>query len=366
MTGLEIGFLAASIAVDAASIALSIFSFGMATPIAAAISTGVHVVSGALPLVETLAKSKGNLTNAELLSSVGTALINSIPFGSLASVANKASTKVFNHFSKEFAIKANRFFKSVSNKLNKVNQVLDNLSPNTWISKGVVKLTDNFNKQSLLEDAQLIARKTSEQEVYGEVRTDKKINSITYNKNKESWVQSAHFEETKFIDRNNIIGTLTIFYYLNNWSRLNLLKNPALNGNNELRAIRIPDCRYKNDYVSGICSAKSWGSYYMRTWMIGKPDNRPGLNTLIFFGGEWRVDKKIKNLINEYWHPQELLKNHSEKVAKYFIGKTKVGSYLLAANDAYKKTKGLMGGNIKMMTPYLKKGMKKIRQKGIK
>ncbi len=100
-------------------------------------------------------------------------------------------------------------------------------------------------------------KKQSELETLGQVRTDKKINSTTFNKDTTSWIQCAHFEETKFIDRNNIHGTLTIMYYVNNDSRLGLRKHPELNGNEQLRSISIPNCRYKNDYVSGICRAKS-------------------------------------------------------------------------------------------------------------
>lgn len=362
MTGLEIGLLVAQIAVDAAAIALSVFTFGLAAPVASAMSMGFHALSASLPTIATLAT--GNLSPTAILSSIGSGIISAIPGGSVASAANKAATKAVSTLQKT-APKIAKAVNLFNKKLNTVNKFLDSITPDALLDKATSKLVKTTNKQTLVEDAQIIARKEAELKTFGEVRTDKKISSTTYNKNTSSWIKMAHFEETKFVNRNNIIGTLTIFYYLDNDSRLYKRKRVD-NGNESLRAVQIRDCRYKNEYVSGICRAKSWGAYYMRTWMIGKPGRAPGINTLIFFGGQWRVDKKIKNLMNSWLNADKALINHSEKVAKYFLGKTKIGTKLLSFNDAYNKTTSLLGGNTKVLNPYLKKGLTKIKNRGIK
>lgn len=362
MTGLDIGMLVAQVVVDAAAIALSIFTFGLAAPVASAMSVGFHSLSAVLPTIATLAA--GDLSPTAILSSIGSGIMSAIPGGSVASAANKAATKAAS-YSTKYAPKISKAVNFLNNKLTKINKFLDNITPDALLDKATSKLVKTTNKQTLIEDAQIIARKEAELKSYGEVRTDKKINSTTHNKDSSSWIKMAHFEETKFIDRNNIQGILTIFYYLDNDSRLGKRKRVA-NGNEQLRAIQIPGARYKNDYVSGICRAKSWGSYYMRTWMIGKPGRAPGINTLIFFGGQWRVDKKIKNLMNSWLNADKVLINHSEKVAKHFIGKTKIGTKLLSFGDAYTKTTSLLGGNTKVLNPYLKKGLQKIKNRGIK
>lgn len=362
MTGLEIGLLVAQVAVDAAAIALSVFTFGLAAPVASALSTGFHALSAVMPTIATLAQ--GNMSATAILSSVGSGLISAFPGGSAVSAANKAATKAVSTLQKT-APKIAKAVNTINKKLNQVNKFLDSITPDALLDKVTNKLVKTTNKQTLVEDAQIIARKEAELKTFGEVRTDKKISSTTYNKDTRSWIKMAHFEETKFINHNNIIGTLTIFYYLDNDSRLWQRKRVA-NGNEALRAVQIPECRYKNEYVSGICRAKSWGAYYMRTWMIGKPGRAPGINTLIFFGGQWRVDKKIKNLMNSWLNVDKALINHSEKVAKHFIGKTKIGTKLLSFHDAYNKTTSLLGGNTKVLNPYLKKGLQKIKNRGIK
>ena len=365
MTDIDIAFLAATIAVDAASIALSVFTFGLATPVASALSTAFHSISALLPTVQTLAS--GDLSPTAILSSIGAGIISAIPGGgsTIASIGNKAITKAISTFEKQ-APKISKALKLMHNKVNRINNFIDSITPDALLDKATSKLVKSTNKQTLVEDAQIIARKEAELKTYGEVRTDKKINSTTYNKDNNSWVKMAHFEETKFYNRNYIIGTLTIFYFLDNDSRLGNRKFVP-NGNEALRAIQIPNARYKNEYVSGICRAKSWGAYYMRTWMIGKPGRSPGINTLIFFGGEWRVDQKIKNLINSWMGLDEsLLINHSEKIAKHFLGKTKIGTKLLSFHDAFNKTTSLLGGNTKVLNPYLKKGLMKIKKRGIK
>lgn len=94
MTGLEIGFLTAQVAVDAAAIALSIFSFGLATPVATAMSVGFTSIGAMLPSIETI--SKGNLSIASIMSSIGAGLLSAIPGGGSAligKVSSKLSSK---------------------------------------------------------------------------------------------------------------------------------------------------------------------------------------------------------------------------------------------------------------------------------
>ncbi len=351
----DYGILAAQLAVSAASIAVSIFvppPFG--SLIAAAMEITAGVIFGAMEA------SDGDAISA--LSAVAMGAISAIPFGELAKsgkiaeLGSKAAEK-FPNASKML----NNAVMNVEKLTSKLNSKLDMVAPDKLLAKASQAWSKAEDDATRFQDAQIIMKKQTELEQFGQVREEKKINSTTFNKDTTSWIKCANFQETRFIDRNNILGTLTIIYYVNNDSRLGLRKHIELNGNEAFIAISIPNCRYKNDYVSGICRAKSWGSYYMRTWMSGKPGRSEdkGINTAIFFGSEWRVDKRIKSILNQYKNWDKTLVNFSDKTAKKFLGKTKIGTKLLSFGDVYTKTSALQRGDasiIKKPLQKLKKG----------
>ena len=183
MTGLDIGLLVAQVAVDAAAIALSIFSFGLAAPVASAMSIGFHTISAVMPTLATLAT--GDMSTTAILSSIGGGLISAIPGGSLASAANKAATKAATTLGKT-APKISKAINLMNKKIGAVNKFLDDITPDALLDKATSKLVKTTNKQTLLDDAQTIARKEAELKTFGEVRTDKKISSTTHNKDQSS------------------------------------------------------------------------------------------------------------------------------------------------------------------------------------
>ena len=348
MDAKNIGILAAQLAASAAAIAAAIFippPFGqiVAAAIEATTSLAIDAVNG----------SFNNAIGAT--TAVAMAAISAIPGSSIGASAGKAISKVAPGMSKTI----NKITINLEKFTTKINNSISKVAPDKLIEKAANKWSGS-NKTNKLEDAQLIMKKSNELETDGQIRTDKKINSTTFNRDQTSWIKCAHFEETKFINRNNIIGKLTIMYYQNNGSRLMQRKNQTLNGNVNLVAITINNARYKNDYVSGICRAKSWGSYYMRTWMIGKPGRGLiGINTAFWFGDSWRVDKKVMNLINQYKNIDKALLNYSEKTALNFMSKTKIGTKLMSYGDVYKKTSTtisqLKSGNASVLKTVLKK-----------
>lgn len=343
--------LAAQLAVSAASIAASVFlppPFGIliSTAIGLTGNLAIQGATGDWSLESTLMSVLG--AGVSVAKSTGA-------FKSLAKTVGDAIGKA----SPKLALQINKFSINLKRIGDSINAKLNQIAPDQVIEKALKKWNGNASNTQL-QDAQTIMQKTAELETFGEVRTDKKINSTKFNPNSLSWIKCATFEETKFINRNNIIGNLTIIYYLNNGSRLGLRKNSKLNGNNNVIAITVPNARYKNEYVSGICKAKSWGRYYMRTWMIGKPGRGPGgINTAIFFGNSWRVDKKLKNLLSSYKNIDSYLMNYSGKVAKKFLGKTQIGTKLMSYKDVYTKatsaTTQVKNGRLNFMKPYLKK-----------
>ncbi len=349
----EFGILAAQLSVSAVSIAVSIFvppPFG--TIIAAAIEIASGLIFGAIEA------SEGDAIST--LTAVAMGAISAIPFGKFAKSGKFA----------EFNAKVGKAFPNATNKINnavanvekitqKINQKLDMVAPDKLLAKAASAWSKAEEDATRLQDAQIIMKKQTELESFGEVREQKKINSTTFNKDATSWVKCANFQETKFIDRNNIIGNLTIIYYENNDSRLGN-RVYAENGNMNVIAVTIPNCRYKNDYVSGICRSKSWGSYYMRTWMIGKPGTaeEKGINTSIFFGSEWRIDKRLRSVVNQYKHLDKVLVNFSGKTAQKFMHKTKIGTKLLSFGDVYKKTSALQKGDASI----LKKPLEKLKK----
>ncbi len=347
----DYGILAAQLAVSAASIAVSIF---IPPPIGTLIAAAMELTAGAI--FGAVQASEGDAISA--LSAVAMGAVSAIPFGELAKSGKFA----------EFGAKVSEKFPNASKALNKavmnvekltskLNAKLDMVAPDKLLAKVAKSWSKAEDDATRFEDAQLIMKKQTELETYGEIRETKKINSTTFNKDNESWIKCANFQETKFIDRNNIIGNLTIIYYVNNDSRLGRRIHTELNGNDSFIAVTIPNCRYKNDYVSGICRAKSWGSYYMRTWMIGKPgrSEEKGINTAILFGSEWRVDKKLKSILNQYKNWDKTLVNFSDKTAKKFLGKTKIGTKLLSYGDVYTKTTALQKGNASIIRKPLSK-----------
>lgn len=347
--------LAAQLAVSAASIAASVFlppPFGQIVGLAISLvgDLTIQAVSGDWSPFSTVATIAGAALSA---------------FGGVAKLGKQLG-QFISKTAPKLAGAISKVTMNIQKITNAISKRLSSLAPDKIIGKALAKWSGK-NSTDFLEDNKLILKKSTEMEAFGQVRTEKRINSTKFNPDKTSWIQAAHFEETKFINRNNIIGILTIFYYINNDSRLGRRKNPQLNGNMELRAISIPNARYKNEYVSGICKAKSWGAYYMRTWMIGKPGRGPeGINTAFWFGSEWRVDKKIKNLLNSYKNIDKALLNYSAKTAEKFISKTKIGTKLLSFKDVYNKTKqaasNIKSGNVNFMKKHFmkwKKGIKK-------
>ncbi len=353
MEGKDIGILAAQIACSAAAIAAAIF---IPPPIGQIVALGIEIVSdAAIAMAEA---ATGDQIGA--LTSVLFGAISYIPGSSVAAAAGKVAAKT----SGKAATKTiNKVALNLEKYTAKLSAKIDNMAPDKVIDRALAKWNKQSDKTTLFQDNQLIMKKQMELETEGQVRTEKKISSTTFNKDSSSWIKCAHFEEERFIDKNNIIGTLTIFYYVNNGSRLGLRKRKELNGNSAVVAIPIPNCRYKNDYVSGICRAGSWGAYYMRTWMTGKPGRgHEGINTAFWFGSEWRVDKKLSMLLNKYQHLDGVLKNYSAKTAEKFIGKTKIGTKLLSFKDVYTKANTaknqVLSGKADFIKPYLKK-MKK-------
>ncbi len=347
----DFGILAAQLATSAASIAVSIFApppFG--TIIAAAMELTAGVIFGAIEA------SEGDAISA--LTAVAMGAISSIPFGQLSKSGKFAEfgSKVSEKFPKASAA-LNKAVMNVEKLTSKLNAKLDMAAPDKLLAKVAKSWSKAEADATRFEDAQLIMKKQSELETFGQIREEKKINSTTFNKDYTSWIKCANFQETRFIDRNNIIGNLTIIYYVNNDSRLGRRVHAELNGNNEFVAVTIPNCRYKNDYVSGICRAKSWGSYYMRTWMVGKPGRaeEKGINTAILFGSEWRVDKKLKSILNSYKNWDKTLVNFSDKTAKKFLGKSKIGTKLLSFGDVYTKSTALQRGDASIIKKPLKK-----------
>lgn len=348
------GILAAQLAVSAAAIAASIFipppfGFIVSTAISLAGGLAIQAATGDWSVASIIMTIAGSAVS--VLKEIGTiGKIGATIGQSIATNAPKLATTIN---------KISMNFKKITDSINKT---INSIAPDKVIAKAVEKWGGS-SSDTLFEDTKLIMQKSSELESFGQVRTDKKINSTKFNPDKTSWIQCAHFEETKFINRNSILGTLTIFYYQNNGSRLNQRKNPALNGNNQLVAVSIQNARYKNEYVSGICKAKSWGAYYMRTWMIGKPGRGPeGINTSIWFGTSWRVDKKLKNLLNQYKNLDKVAINYSIKTAEKFIGKTKIGTKLMSYRDVYfKASNDLKSGKLNFLKSHLKKwkGLKK-------
>lgn len=345
----SLGILAAQLAVSAASIAASIF---IPPPFGLIISAAIE---GAMSLA--IDAATGGLDFLGAVNSIGSAALSFVPFGNVASTAGKLLAKQ----APKLANTINKVTMNIEKITKAINKRIESLAPDKLLERAASKLNNNL-KTTKLQDEQLILKKQMELETYGEQKDtrEKKINSITYNKDEKSWIKAAHFLETKFIDRNNIQGDLTIIYYQNNDSRLGNRVRQELNGNNNLVKVTIHNARYKNDYVSGICRAKSWGAYYMRTWMIGKPGRAEvGINTAIFFGDEWRVDKKLQNLVNQYKNIDDHLINFSTEVAEKFIGKTKIGTKLLSYRDVYTKTQSTMNqlksGNASALKPWLKK-----------
>lgn len=343
--------LAAQLASSAAAIAASVFippPFGVL--IGAAISLATNLAIQAITGDWSWESSLMTVLSAGVSVAKTTGA-----FKSLAQTIGQSVGKL----APNLALKVNKFTMNLKRVGDAINSKLNQIAPDKVIEKALKKWNGNATN-SQLQDSQLIMQKSAELETFGEVRTDKKINSTKMNPNQESWVKCATFEETKFINRNNILGKLTIFYYQNNGSRLGQRMDPKLNGNTNLVAITIPNARYKNEYVSGICRAKSWGAYYMRTWMIGKPGRGPtGINTAVFFGSSWRIDKKLKNLFFSYKNWDKALENYSANVAKKFLGKTQIGTKLMSYKDVYTKatsaTTQVKNGRLNFMKPYLKK-----------
>lgn len=351
MNSTDWGVLVAQLAVSTAAIAASIF---IPPPFGILIGAAIEL-TGSLAIQAVTGDWSVQSIMMSILGS-GVSVLNAT--GTFAKVGQKLAA-----FGQKVAPKltgaVNKFALNFEKVTKAINQKIASFAPDKIIEKAMNKWTGGAI-DSTFEDNKLIFQKHAELETFGQVRTEKTINSIKYNPNPTSWIKSAHFVETKFIDRNNIIGVLTIFYYKNNDSRLGRRKHDLFNGNQEIVAISIPNSRYKNDYVSGICRAKSWGSYYMRTWMLGKPGRGPeGINTSIFFGSEWRVDKRLKALFNQYKNIDKALINYSKKTAIKFFGKTKIGTKLLSYKDVFNKTKTaynqVKNSKAEFLKPYLKR-----------
>lgn len=315
------------------------------------------IVSAAITLItnSSIQAINGKFDIVSTLMTIASAAAGAVPFGSLA---NKILERT-----PDLASGVQKIAMNLEKITKKINSTIKEFTPDALLDRALKKWTGE-QETSFVDDIKLIFQKDNELKTFGEIRTQNKISSVKINPDTTSWIQAAHFNETRFINKNNIIGDLTIFYYKNNGSRLNQRKNPMLNGNNNLVAITINGARYKNEYVSGICRAKSWGAYYMRTWMIGKPGSSDkGINTAIFFGSEWRVDLKLKSLIKQYATLDQQVLNFSEKVATQFLKKSKIGSKLLSFGDVYKKTTATInqvkGGNASNLVKPLFKKMKK-------
>ena len=352
---MDFTILAAQLAVSAASVAAAVF---IPPPFGFIVSTAISLVGNML--VQGLS---GSIDPLSMVTTIATSAIAGLKELDVFTKIGKSIGEALPKFTANF----NKITMNFKRLTETINSKIANSAPNKLIAKAVEKWGGS-SSDTLFEDSKLIMKKSAELETFGEVRTDKKIISTKFNPDPTSWVQCAHFEETKFINRNNILGTLTIFYYENNGSRLFERKNQQLNGNNQLVAISIKNARYKNEYVSGICRAKSWGAYYMRQWMIGKPGRgADGINTAFWFGDAWRVDKKLKNLVNQYKNLDKTAMNYSVRVAEKFIGKTKIGTKLLSYKDVYIKAesafKSVKSGNLEFLKSHLKKFKDKMTEK---
>lgn len=348
--------LAAQLAVSATAIAAVVF---IPPPFGWIVSTAINLTANI-----TISAITGNVDVLSLISSIAGAAFTGIKEFELL---GKISSNIGNSISNSTKLALNKITMNFKRITDSINSKIANIAPDKLIAKAVQKWGGSIS-DTFIEDNKTIMQKSAELEQFGEVRTDKKIISTKFNSDATSWIQCAHFEETKFINRNNILGTLTIFYYQNNGSRLFERKNQELNGNNNLIAISIKNARYKNDYVSGICRAKSWGAYYMRQWMIGKPGRgEAGINTAFWFGDSWRVDKKLKNLVNQYKNLDKVALNYSSKIAEKFVGKTKIGTKLLKYKDVFTKTQSayqnIKSGNVNFLKSHLKKFKKKMEKK---
>lgn len=278
-------------------------------------------------------------------SAVMNGITSAVPGMNVVSVGKKALQTAAVSGATKLSKSSAGILESIANYTKKINNVIKSSAPDAAMEKiyskmnGFLNATKNGSKAIVdLEDLQLIMRKEAELQMFGEVRTQNKINSVKENPKNRSPIKAIMFNETKFIDRNNILGTMSFVMWADNDSRLNNRVNVP-NGNNQLKILSFNNLRYKNDYVSGACRAKSWMSYYMRHYMLGKPGRKNGdfkINTAILFGVDFRVDKKLAKLISSWKNVDkkalDFAKNKaidfSFSQAKPFLNKSKVGSFL--------------------------------------
>ncbi len=67
-----------------------------------------------------------------------------------------------------------------------INSKLQQIAPDNVIDKALKKWSGGKKNTTQLDDAKIIMQKTNELETFGEVRTEKKINSTKFNPNSNS------------------------------------------------------------------------------------------------------------------------------------------------------------------------------------
>lgn len=176
----DFGILAAQLAVSAASIAVSIF---IPPPFGSIIAAAMEITTGLI--IGAIEASEGDAISA--LSAVAMGAISAIPFGQLAKsgkiaeLGSKAAEKFPN------AAKAlNAAVMNVEKLTAKINQKLDMVAPDKLLAKAAKAWSKADDDATRLQDAQIIMKKQTELEQFGEVREQKKINSTTFNKDTNS------------------------------------------------------------------------------------------------------------------------------------------------------------------------------------
>lgn len=355
----DIGLMAANIATSAAITAVYLFVPPPASNIIA-MALGQTMMIAELSVIGGMGQMNDLVGVA---SAIGGGILSSIP-GGAGAVMTKASAQLSKVSANVAAnsTKISNALKKVVDFNVKISKKISNASPSAMLDKTFEKLTKT-KVDTNLADNKLILKKEAEIKQYGEVRTKDKINSMKVNPEQRSPIKCVTFVETKFINRNEIKGNLTFYIYKNNDSRLGNRVH-SLNGNESLYTVVIPDARYKNEYVSGICRAQSWMSYYMKHWMLGQPGRgKNSINTGILFGQNYRLDLKLKSLAKQWKNLGGESIKWSQGQAKNYLGKNKYGSYLFESGDVFKKGMSLKQGDLTWIksesNKFIKSGLKK-------
>lgn len=176
MDGLDIGILAAQIACSAAAIAAAIF---IPPPFGFIVSAAIECTEAAIEAG--IYASQGDQTGA--LTAVMMGAISAIPAGSVAKAASdviaKSGVKIGGKTASKVAINLEKYTA-------KFSKAIDNFAPDKVIDRALAKWNATSDKTSIFQDNQLIMKKQTELETLGEVRTEKKINSTTFNKDTTS------------------------------------------------------------------------------------------------------------------------------------------------------------------------------------